>query len=297
MMIAKWAIVLFMAIICGIYGYERFHSSSEHALAKNITDQSEHDLAESSNTPRPIATELKVDVNDCAICSIVNSMEWGNAQLQNVAEDLPGATPDQKVQRLIATLGQKKSRVFPSKPRYDPHIGIELVDLVDLTNDILNAAGQKSVTGVFLDRQKDETPVQQLRRVFEILRTSLDSGFPPLVSLRSFVASERVSPPGFEWMGKSNHCVAIVDLPKKMSDSELGFRFGYLDSYTGKLDYGYAYVESIRPFTAAKGDDANWQWVADSPFLLAVTPSLPMVTAETPWYDRSIIDLNYAIFR
>ncbi len=79
--------------------------------------------------------------------------------------------------------------------------------------------------------------------------------------------------------------------------NEMGFRFGYADSATGRIDYGYAYVDEARDFIAAKGNAEKWEWLHDRPFLLVTAPSLRLRTQTVPWSARTIIILNYAIYR
>jgi hypothetical protein len=53
----------------------------------------------------------------------------------------------------------------------------------------------------------------------------------------------------------------------------------------------------ILDFTAAKGNAEKWEWLTDRPFLCIVAPSLRLQTQTTPWSSRTVIILNYAIYR
>jgi hypothetical protein len=91
--------------------------------------------------------------------------------------------------------------------------------------------------------------------------------------------------------------VTVVEVPASLPENEKGFRFGFADPYTGRVEYGYVHAEEARNFTAARGNAEVWEWVTDRPFPLVTAPSLRLKTQDAPWFARTLITLNHAVFR
>jgi hypothetical protein len=249
-------------------------------------------------TAHVVLTQRDVGVNACGPCAVFNALEWGDPGLRKLADSLPGSSPQEKVSHLISTIGKKPSNAYRGDTLYDPDSGMAPSDLVIFTNLILAGSGQKTVTGSFLDLRNSESSTQHVRRVFLLLKNSLDAGFPPIASFRSFVAEDHeIFGGGYEWHAKQNHFVPIVDLPAKLAPGQTGFSFSYLDSETGRIEYAFIYAEKLRPYDAERGDNANWTWLNGYPFLMAAAPTLDLETSGSQWHDRSIIVLSYAVMR
>ena len=120
---------------------------------------------------------------------------------------------------------------------------------------------------------------------------------PVITSFRSFAPSWNEKKKEWEWEGLFQHFVAVVSVQETLAEGEKGFSFAYADSHTGRLEHGYANIDEARNFTAAKGNTERWVWRTDRPFLLVTAPSLRLKTQEQPWYVRTIITLNYGVFR
>jgi hypothetical protein len=245
---------------------------------------------------RPVVAQGPIGDNACGPCALYNALVWGSEDLQALAQRLPGKGAVERIEGVIAKYGSKPSEEYAGKrPRYTESDGITWVDLLNLTNDLLRAHDLAAVEGSYLDRQQKETPADCLRRVHKILRTSLDAGLPPIVSVRSFAALSN----GKEqlWEGLHGHWITLVEVPAALAEREKGFRFGFLDPESGKLEYGYAYAEEVRNFAAAKGNREKWVWLSNRPFLLVTAPALRLRTQDQPWHARTNIILNYAIYR
>jgi hypothetical protein len=247
---------------------------------------------------RPIVGQAKIGNMACGPCALYNCLNWGDAKLQQVADRLPGEDAAAKVRGLIKEYGTRSSEAYGEpETRYTDKRGITWVDMRHFADDVLRAHRAGGVGGSYLDRRQREQPAEQAHRVHRILRQSLDAGFPPLIAFRSFVAKQASKDKEFLWEGLLGHWVTLVELPAKLADNEKGFRFGYVDPDTGKLEYGYAHAEEARNFTAAKGDMKKSEWVSNRPFLLVTAPSLRLKTQEAPWFARTTIVLNYAVVR
>ncbi len=246
--------------------------------------------------PRPIVGQAKVGEFACGPCAIYNTLVCGDPKLCAVAAELPGDDAFAKIRYLIDKYGLKPSEEYGGKkPRYDDKSGVTWHDLRHFVNDVLRDHQVPPVEGRYLDRDKGETPLEQLRRVHALLRESLAAGFPPILAVRSFYAKQEKDT--FLWNGLCGHWVTVVDLPRSIPDREKGFRFGFADPGSGRVEYGYAYAEVVRDFTAAKGNAERWEWISGRPFLLLTAPALPLYTQKAPWHSRTIVTLNYAVYR
>ncbi len=89
----------------------------------------------------------------------------------------------------------------------------------------------------------------------------------------------------------------IVGLPEKLEPGALGFAVRFADSSTGQVQEAYFYAEQFHSFSGRKGNDRASAWVMGRPYLLAVTPCLPLGVQKAPWFARTTITLEYGIFR
>jgi hypothetical protein len=99
------------------------------------------------------------------------------------------------------------------------------------------------------------------------------------------------------------HCVALLDLQPALQEDDKGFWFRFAESASGKVEYGFIYLEEGREFIAAtkcvisdKGKE-QWEWAKDYPLLLVIAPNLWMSTEKEPWHARTYVTLSYAVYR
>jgi len=239
-----------------------------------------------------------VSLNACCPTSILNSLIAGNAKMQTVYKRLDGDDAKAKLAGVIDKYGKVPSEDYgDGRERWDPNIGVSLVDTQDMFNDILAAASAGKVDGGYLDRSKSETPQQFLRRVHGKLAASLAKGVPPLISMRSFACYWDNQQDRVLWTGMSNHVVMVTGLPRKLEETDQGFAFEYLDPDKCKLASGYIYADIVRPFAAVRGNNVKFKWLSGlSPFLLVQAPSLSLGTGKQKWFFRTILTLNYGIW-
>lgn len=254
-------------------------------------------MACSAPCPRgSVVAQKELGENACGPCAFYNGLVLGDASLAEVARRLPGADAPEKIRGLIGTYGRRPSEEYGGKkPRYTEDAGMSWRDLLGLANDVYADHGLPPARGSYLDRSKGEATVDHVLRIHGLLRRSLDAGFPPLVSFRSFEARRQGEE--FLWHGLFGHWVTVVEVPSSLPQNEKGFRFGYADPYTGRVEYGYVHVDEARNFTSARGNAETWEWVSDRPFCLVTAPSLRLKTQDAPWFARTLITLNYAVFR
>jgi hypothetical protein len=243
-----------------------------------------------------VLTQAEVGENACGPCALINSLSRGDDQLKRLLERLPGKTSHDKLRQLIKDYGSKPSEEYKGKkPRYQEASGITWVDMRHFVSDLFADRDLGPIQGSYLDRDKKEPLADHLQRVHRLLARSLAAGFPPVLSIRSFYAKDQGKE--FRWEGLHGHWVTLVEIPKELAENEKGFRFGYADSVTGKVEYGYVYYDEARSFAAAKGNAEKWEWLHDRPFLCITAPSLRLLTQTAPWSARTVIILNYAIYR
>jgi len=245
---------------------------------------------------RPIVRQDAIGANSCGFCALYHSLAWGGAELAAAAAKLGGATDADKVEQLIARYGAKPSEAYAGKrARYVASSGITWSDLGVATGELFTDAGLGTIVSGYLDRQKEERYPAHARRVHRLLADSLAAGMPPLLSIRSF--SVREVDGKKQWDGVMGHWVTVIDVQPELGDGEQGFRLGFVDSETGRRQWGYAFADDTRKFTAVKGDAEKWEWLTDSPFLALAAPHPGLATGDEPWSARTVVTLNYAIGR
>src|SRR5688572_29086240 len=245
---------------------------------------------------RPIVRPDAIGANSCGFCALYHSLAWGGTELAAAAAKLGGATDADKVEQLIARYGAKPSEAYAgTRARYVASSGITWRDLGVATGELFADAGLGTIVSGYLDRQKDERHAAHARRVHRLLADSLAAGMPPVLSIRSFTVREVDGKK--QWQGLMGHWVTVVDVQPELGDGEQGFRLGFVDSETGRRQWGYAFADDTRWFLAAKGDSEKFEWLTDSPFLALVAPKPGLATGEEAWSTRTVVTLNYAIGR
>jgi hypothetical protein len=244
---------------------------------------------------RPVVSQKPLGVNACGPCAVVNALLRAKPPYRDVLESLEGDTPAEKARTLIGRFGKTPSKAYDGEMAYQPERGITWVDMTACLNALLKDRQAPSLEGSYLDRRRDEPLGDHLRRIHGILAASIRKGMPVVTSVRSFAPKPKKEGEHV-WTGLNGHYITITAVQERIDKDEKGFRFMYADSFTGRLDTGYAHVDEARNFTAAKGDAKRWEWVSDRPFLLVTAPSLRLSTQKQPWHLRTIIILNYAVY-
>lgn len=242
-----------------------------------------------------VVSQSSLGENACGPCAIVNALQKSTGLYQDGLRYAGGQNAMEISKSLIERFSKMPSQSYPGEMVYDPKRGITWRDMEFCMSSLFAHRKDAMLKGGYLDRQKDELLSDHVRRVHKLLANSLKAGLPVVTSLRSFAPAQQQDGK-HEWVGLHGHFVTIVSVQDQMTDSELGFRFEYADSFTGNNHVGYAYADEARNFTAAKGDAVKWEWLNDRPFLLVAAPSLRLGTQKQPWYLRTIITLNHAVY-
>lgn len=249
---------------------------------------------EAERNPPPVVSQTTLGENACGPCAVVNALLRTQAPYRKVLDSLPGEKPLDKAQELIRWFSQRPSDAYPGEKAYQPERGITWVDMTASFNELLRSQNVPLLEGTYLDRKRDEDLSVHLERVHALLATSIRKGVPVVISVRSFAPVQEKGE--YVWSGFTGHYVTVTAVQERIDDEEKGFRFSYTDSFTGKVETGYAHIDEARNFSAAKGDAKRWEWLPNRPFLLVTAPSLRLSTQNQPWHLRTIIILNYAVY-
>lgn len=248
---------------------------------------------------RDIVSQKAIGEFACGPCAFVNCLSWGSPSLRASVKKIKGATLEDKVKKLIELYGSKPSEGYAKKrPRYEETSGLTWVDMVYFGNDFLRAKGFSwRLKGQYLDRGEKETLSVHLRRVHQRYQKSIKKGVPVVTSIRSFGPYYDEEKKAHFWKGLAGHWVTVVKVQETIADNEKSFWFQYVDPFTGKLEHGTIYFDEARNFTVIKGDSKNYKWVGNRAFLCINAPSLRLYTQDQSWYFRTVITLNYAVYR
>jgi hypothetical protein len=224
---------------------------------------------------------VQENVGDCACgpCAIFNAFQFGTAPLNTLVSALPGDAPTDKVRYLIALYGGKPSMHSHNEPRYLAEAGMWEDDMAPFINDWLKNAGYAArVTGERVIIQRNETPTEHLRRVYDELSHSLAAGFPPVVNLQSYTARKSIFHHYWKWM--DGHFVTVVAVQNSLPADASKFSMWVADSQTGRiLQVSVDADQSRSPSTLARGQTqrsgkAPSQLASDYPYLKIQSPKL-----------------------
>ena len=240
--------------------------------------------------------------NACGPCSLLHAVRFGDAELQAfyktkmVGGDNSSSRLRYIVDRYFKT---KPSLVIPNVSRFGVH-GVEVEDFAQSCNDLLTEAKLEDVTGSYLDRQKSETDTEMLDRIHGWMLGSIERGFPPVLSVRSYVVRSRTEnnkAPAFEMGG--HHFVTVSSVPSDLDPKAIGFEIEVIDSVGAKQHRIHIHAEpNQQDFRALKGTVTQGVWLSGRPFLLATAPELGAVQPRTlKWSERYIVVVNYLVGR
>ncbi len=231
-------------------------------------------------------------------CALLNALKFGGAAERASAAKIAGEDDPARVRTLIAEYGSKPSGKFPDRKRFEADRGCNDQELLEIALDACRSLDLKPVAGAWFDRGRNESSLDQLVRIHGLLRQSLDDGFPPIVLLGSNRAVNDPSDPNaWSWSRVDEQWACIVGLPEKLEPGALGFAVRFADSSTGQVQEAYFYAEQFHSFSGRKGNDRASAWVMGRPYLLAVTPCLPLGVQKAPWFARTTITVECGILR
>ena len=264
------------------------------------------DEASTNRWPK-VVKQTDVGETTCVPCAIFDAFCFGDAKLANLATNLPGKSPAEKVQNLINLYGKKPSGYFHHRLRYSTDIGVGDADIAPFANDWMKQdVSETPVRGEYLTLHTNEIAQQHLDRVYRLLQHSLNAGFPPVLTLQSYVAKKSII--HYCWYCQYRHSVTVVGIQALPPDGTPGFSMQVADSLSGRVLETYVYAEENHPFNAKigyrlKSDDEEiptWGDVnsQDYPYLLILSPELEgELQGQVQWHERTICTLEHAVYR
>lgn len=248
--------------------------------------------------PGAIISQQLYSNTACAPTAILNALRFGNDNLRSLYSRLAGNDAKQKLHAIIEKFGHKNSHVEAQNALFDNKVGMKADDILPFYNHILKVFKHEPVQGLYFDKLASETTHDHLRRTHSLLLDSIKSGYPPVISLRSFAAQRDTNDNSFKWQGVSAHVIVVTRIPASLEPFQKGFSFTFIDPESGSLSEAYLHIEEIRGFAAIKGSgETNFVWLDGSPFLLVTGPILNLNTNQQEWHCRSIITFNYGVGR
>ena len=244
---------------------------------------------------------LQKNVGRCACgpCAIFNAFQFGSAALTNLAWSLPGKTPADKVHSLIAMFGGKPSALARQQPRYLADGGMWGEDVAPFINDWLDGSAPP-VHGERLTLRWNETPREQVRRVYGELRHSLQQGFPPVINLQSYIAPRNLHA-GWNWL--DGHFATVLAVQDSLAKNATGFSMWVADSESGRVlqvSVSAAQDHSFRAITSEQVDRNGREidgWSEGHPYLTIRSPKLEGILEGDAASRQTICVLQYLAHR
>ncbi len=217
-------------------------------------------LSAASAAPEP-ADQLQVAGNACGPTALLNAFRFGNKDWQRAADAISGEADKQRIYTIIREYGMRPSSHFKGRPRWSRK-GVNLADLCDIANEMTHRHFLPLVNQEVVFLKPGESQQALLKRVYQLLNTSLAKGLPPLLSLRRYVNRGKAGGPP-EWTILDAHFVTLTVIPTKLERGAQSFAVSYIDPWGGKV---------------CQGEIA----IPDRAVLAATAPQSPCLTAIFP---------------
>ena len=237
----------------------------------------------------------------CGPCSMFHAAKFGDDELKAHFKDrVLGRDDSMKVKFLVDRYFRNRGSVVnKGRSRFGVH-GVMTADLKNACNEFLKEGELDEIDSASLDREFGESDLDHLKRVHEMMSDSLKRGFPPILSIRSFVVKhreEKKMKPAWE-LGHS-HYVVVSSVPSQLKRDAQGFLATVIDSNGGKISSLWIHSEpNGQAFSALKGDNSEGPWLSGRPFLLINSKEMRAVRPRTlKWSDRYIVVANLLIGR
>ena len=243
-----------------------------------------------------VLSQTKVGEKACGLCAYLNSLLHSDDQA--MLNSLDGESLEEKASSFGDKFGNRPS-VYQGKPEpaYAKEYGIADLDLLEMVNASRTEAEKEKVVGSYLLRGEDESPKAFLKRIRKNISTSINRGFPPLLSVNS--AKAILEPDGvIRWSRILGHWVCVTGI-KFISDDLLILKVA--DSYTGKLANLVLYNDqsnsAIVPMSSSYSEDGefSWNWENSKDCLFICAPSLRLGRDEANWFQRRYVAASYLI--
>jgi hypothetical protein len=219
-------------------------------------------LKEAPNlTARPV-DQLSVSGNACGPAALLTAFRFGSAHWQRAANGVPGNDDHSQLRSILHTRGRIPSAHLQGRMRWSRD-GVNLADLVDIANEMCAGHDLPRLDQEIFFTRPGEDSRKLLARVHRTLATSLDKGFPAVLSIRRF-AHRNPDDGAAGWVAVEGHFVTMIALPRKLHHLDRSFPVTYLDPWGAKRADGWIAIPD-RPILAPEG--------TESPCLEAIFPA------------------------
>jgi hypothetical protein len=192
-------------------------------------------LTTAGAAPTP-ADQLKVAGNACGPTALLNAFRFGNKDWLRAEDAISGEGDKQKIYTIIREYGMRPSKHFKGRPRWSSK-GVNLADLCDIANEITHGHFLPLVNHQVTFKKPGESQQAHLKRVYQLLETSLKKGLPPLISLRRYVKRSVDGGPA-TWTILEAHFVTLTVIPTKLGRGVRTFAVSYIDPWGGQICQG-----------------------------------------------------------
>lgn len=182
------------------------------------------------------ANQLVVSGNACGPTALLNAFRMGNDSWQRALTGLSGDNDKARIYTIIRQYGMRPSKHLPGKSRWSRK-GVNIADLCDIANEMTAGKFLPQVSHEVLFRTGKESPEELLKRIHKRLETSLEKGFPPLISLRRYALRKQDGKPA-AWIVLDAHFVTLTEIPAKLDKGARSFPVTYIDPWGGKRSQG-----------------------------------------------------------
>lgn len=178
--------------------------------------------------------------NACGPAALLNSSRFGSPAWRKLSETPPNLTDRDRMRAIARGPAMRESSSLPGRARWS-RAGINLSDLRDIANEMARPHSLPPISQQTLFLKPGETQEAHLRRVRTLLARSLDAGFPPILSVRSYVKR------GGQWTSVQGHFVSITSVPGNLASTQTTFPVKFIDPWGGRFRDGNISI-SVRPF-------------------------------------------------
>ena len=260
-------------------------------------------LTAAEPSPPPVLAQQEMGDWACGPVSVINSLL--HARDTAALRFLEGEKPIEKARSFAARFGSSPSLVYGQpRPAYSETAGTTDLDLLAMVQALHRQLNKPAPAGLWLVRQPDESAAAFLARFEQTLQSSIQAGFPPLLSVRSAKAD---TPPDqaqddapIQWWGIYGHWVAVTAVHRLPTDDPL-LTLTLADSLSGKQLGALVHAGHPRQakvpmrFTVDAAGKEKWTWEGSDDCLFLCAPSLPLGTHKTDWHRRTYIAARYLI--
>lgn len=186
------------------------------------------------NTEAKALNQIPIQKNGCGPASLINAYRYGSPKWNAATKKIVGNTDKEKFDFMVRYYGKIFSRYARATQRWDARSGINGLDLTDLANDFqtrrkLPLPKLKHTTHFIKSKEGHKA---LLTSTHKHLSKSLQSGFPPLISVKRFAQR------GSLWRQVHGHFVVLYEIPGTLPKDATSFEIKYIDPWGGKIKTG-----------------------------------------------------------